>query len=92
MKHPEWLGAKDHIEKLLKRTGLLNGKSEQIKIMRLIIQYRYIDMMTVTETMTKLLYDEGISLSESGYYRAFNKAVSILEKSERKTKDNRKFL
>lgn len=84
MKHPEWLGAKEHIEKLLKKTGLMNGRSEQIKLMRLIIKYRYIEMMSVTETLTKLMYNDGISMSESAYYRAFRKAVHILEKSERK--------
>lgn len=84
MKHPEWVGAKDYMEKLLKKTGFMNGRSEQIKLMRLIIKYRYIEMMTVTETLTKLMYDDGISISESAYYRALNKAVHILEKSERK--------
>jgi len=91
MKHPEWLGAKEHMEKLLKKSGLMNGRSEQIKIMKLIIKYRYIEMMTVTETLTKLAYSDGYSMSESAYYRAAKKAVSILEKVERKSKDKRKY-
>lgn len=84
MKHPEWIGDKERVEKLLRRTGLMYAKSEQLKLMRLIIQYRYIQMMSVTETMMRLTYDEGISISRSAYYRAFNKAIKILEKNETK--------
>ena len=87
MKHPEWLGAKEHVEKLLRKTGLMHGRSEQIKLMRLIIKYRYIDMMSVIETMTRLSYENNITLSESTYYRAQNKAISILERCERKLKE-----
>jgi hypothetical protein len=81
MKHPEWLGDKEKVERLLRRTGLMNAKSEQLKLMRLIIQYRYIQMMSVTETMMRLTFDDGISISRSAYYRAFNKAIRILEKN-----------
>ena len=84
MKHPEWLGDRERIEKLLRRTGLMYAKSEQLKLMRLIIQYRYIQMMSVTETMMRLTYDDGISISRSAYYRVFNKAIKILEKNETK--------
>lgn len=84
MKHPEWLGAKDYLDKLLKKSGLMYGKSEQIKLMRLIIQYRYIQMMSVTETMLKLSYNDGIALSRSMYYRVLNKAIKILEMNETK--------
>lgn len=84
MKHPEWLGDRERVERLLRRTGLMYAKSEQLKLMRLIIQYRYIQMMSVTETMMRLTYDDGISISRSAYYRAFNKAIKILEKNETK--------
>lgn len=84
MKHPEWLGDRERVERLLKRTGLMYAKSEQLKLMRLIIQYRYIQMMSVTETMMRLTYDDGISISRSAYYRTFNKAIKILEKNETK--------
>ena len=84
MKHPEWLGDKERIEKLLRRTGLMHGKGEQIKTMKLIIKYRYIDMMSLVETYTALAYNDNIVLSNCAYYKAFNKAVKMMEKYDKK--------
>ena len=86
MKHPEWLGDKLHVEKLLRESGLMYGKSEQIKTMRLIIRYRYIEMMSLIETYTALAYNDNIILSNCAYYKAFNKAIEIMEKHDKKAR------
>ena len=89
MKHPEWFGAKEHVEKLLKRTGLMYGKSEQIRTMRLIIKHRYIDMMSLIETNTALIYEDNIVLSNCAYYKALNRAIALMEKYDKKQGKNK---
>ena len=83
MKHKEWLGDTEKVEKLLRRTGLMRGRSDQIKLMKLIIQYRYIDMLSFVETQMKLAYDHNYVLSVGAYYRAFNRAIKLMEKYDK---------
>lgn len=86
MKHPEWYGNAEHVTDLMKKVGLLSGSSEQKRVMRLIITYRYIEMMSLIETMMTLTYDDNICLSNCAYYKALNKAIELMEAQEKSSK------
>ena len=82
MKHKEWLGNRNLIEKLLKETGLYTADKSSSKryAMKLIIWYVYVEIMSVEETITKLWLDYGIELSYSKYYRLKARAILMMEK------------
>lgn len=85
MKHPEWLGDKDLIEELLKKSGLYTvDKDSKLKlVMRCIIWSRYVEFMSVEETITKLCFDYNWDCSYSKYYRTLNKALELIEKRKK---------
>lgn len=82
MKHEEWRGDKKLIEELLEKSNLhdIENCGEEKIIMKVIIVSRYIEYMTVSETQAKLIFDYGIDIGKSKYYRLLDKAISILER------------
>ena len=90
MKHKEWLGNRELIEMLLRQAGIydLRGAGETKIIMKHIIWGRYVDMMTEEEIKAKLSLEYNINLSRSRYYRAFNKALDLMEQNRHKSETN----
>ena len=86
MKHREWLGQKDLIEKLLKKAGLEDTKEagNRKKAMRCIILSKYVEYMTIEETLAKLSVKYGIESSTTAYYRLFNEALRLMEENRQK--------
>ena len=80
MKHREWLGNKNLILELLKKANL-DGEElgMQKKAMRNIILYKYLNFMTVDETLAVLAYKHEIYIGERTYYRLLNKALDLME-------------
>jgi len=82
MIHEEWIGDKELIEKLLLRSGLIDtANAGELKLtMRWIIWYKYVDLMTVDESLARLYFEHNIDITSGKYYRILNKAVKILER------------
>lgn len=82
MIHEEWRGNRRLIERMLERTGLndIENCGEKKIAMKWIIWYKYVDLMTVDQSLARLVLDHNIDLSMSGYYRLLNKAIDLLEK------------
>ena len=82
MKHKEWLGDKNLIMKLLEKANLNGDESggERKALMRQIIIYRYLEFMTVEEICANIMFECGVELDKSKYYRLFNRALKLMEK------------
>ena len=82
MLHDEWRGNAMLMRKKIKEAGLEETENEgELKtIMRQIIICRYIELMTVDETLSKLMVDYNIEISIARYYRLLHKAINLLEK------------
>ena len=80
MKHKEWRGDKELIEKLLKESGLDNDTSELKRVMKCIIWCRYVEFMTTEEALGLLATKYEIFMSHAKYYYTMEKAIKILEK------------
>ena len=82
MIHEEWVGNKELIEKLLLKSGLIETENAgELKLtMRWIIWYKYVDLMTVDESLARLIFEHRIDITVGKNYRILNKAVKILER------------
>jgi hypothetical protein len=80
MKKEEWLGQKKWLKKRIKQVGLDKG-GRQNTIMKCIIVSRYIDRLTVDETMGRLLFELNIDISYAQYFRLLNKAIKLIDES-----------
>ena len=78
MKKEEWLGQKRWLMKQMKKAGFDKGGRKNT-IMKCIIVSRYIDRLTVDETMGRLMFDYNIDISYAQYFRMLNKAIQLLE-------------
>ena len=80
MKHPEWFGNNKLILKLLKKANLDDNElSNQRRAMRTIIVCRYIEFMSVDETLALLANKYNIYVSERTYYRLLNRAINLMK-------------
>ena len=83
MKHREWLGNKDLVLSLLEKAGLGENKSkaegEKKLLMRRIIEYKYIEYMTINEITAHIMFEYNIDLDKGKYYRLHNEAIRLME-------------
>lgn len=80
MKHREWLGDKELIERLLKASGLDNGTSELKRVMKCIVWCRYVELMTTEEILGVLATKYEVFMSHAKFYYTMGKAIKMLEK------------
>lgn len=81
MKHEEWKGNKELIMDLLKKANLdnIDNANEKKIIMREIIICKYLEYMTMEETIARLMIEHNIEISKSKYYRIYNEVMTVLE-------------
>lgn len=81
MKRTEWKGNKDLIMDLLKKANLdnIDNANEKKIIMREIIICKYLEYMTMEETIARLMIEHNIEISKSKYYRIYNEVMTVLE-------------
>ena len=81
MKRTEWKGNKELIMDLLKKANLdnIDNANEKKIIMREIIICKYLEYMTIEETIARLMIEHNIEISKSKYYRIYNEVMTVLE-------------
>lgn len=81
MKREEWKGQKELLTNLLKRANLdnIDNANEKKIIMREIVICKYLEYMTVEETIARLMIEYNIEVTKSKYYRVYNEVMDILE-------------
>lgn len=81
MRREEWKGKKDLIMDLLKKANLdnIDNANEKKIIMREIVICKYLEYMTVEETIARVMIEHNIELTKSKYYRIYNEVMTVLE-------------
>ena len=81
VKRTEWKGNKELIMDLLKKANLdnIDNANEKKIIMREIIICKYLEYMTMEETIARLMIEHNIEISKSKYYRIYNEVMTVLE-------------
>ena len=81
VKHEEWKGKRDLVMDLLKKANLdnIDNANEKKIIMREIVICKYLEYMTVEETIARVMIEYNIELTKSKYYRIYNEVMTVLE-------------